>query len=101
MWAVRPQVQPGHASAATSGAFAALLVLSTASYAVRADWTPAIEAGVRHDSNVGNAQPAADIVPDSVIHARVSIFQLFPLSDGYSMTLGGDTCAESFHRLDG
>jgi hypothetical protein len=103
MRTVRPHVQRDALAgqAATYGAFAAFLVLIAAPHAVRADWTPAIEAGVRHDSNVGNAQPAVDIVPDTVVHARVSIFQLFPLSDGYSMTVGGDLGGESFHRLDG
>ncbi|MEP6546837.1 MAG: hypothetical protein ABJD53_05175 [Gammaproteobacteria bacterium] len=91
----------GHASAANFGAFAAFLVLGTVSYAAHGDWTPAVEASVRHDSNVGNAQPASDIVPDTVSGARVSIFQLFPLSDAYSVTLGGDLSGESFHRLDG
>ncbi|MEP6886171.1 MAG: hypothetical protein ABJC66_15600 [Gammaproteobacteria bacterium] len=56
---------------------------------------------MRHDTNVGNAQPTSDIVPDTVIGARVSIFQQFPLSGGYSVTVGGDLSGESFHRLDG
>ncbi len=91
----------GHASAATLGAFAAFLALGATSFAVHADWTPAIGAGVRHDSNVGNAQPTPDIVSDTVVGARVSMFQLFPLGAGYSMTVGGDLSGESFHRLDG
>jgi hypothetical protein len=70
-------------------------------YSARSDWTLGADASVRHDNNVGNAQLRSDIVPDSIIGARLSIFQLFPLGDSYSVTLGGDLGGESFHRLTG
>lgn len=111
MWAVRRHVQrdahAGHAwergqrSAATRGSLAALIVLSAIPYAARSDWTPGAEASVRHDDNVGNAQSSPDIVADSIVGARLSIFQLFPLGDSYSVTVAGDLSGESFHRLTG
>lgn len=98
---MRPHVQRhALASAPAFSAFAAFLALGATSYCAHGDWTPALEAGVRHDSNVGNAQPTSDIVADTVISARASIFQLFPLGDGYSMTVGGDLGGESFQRLN-
>ena len=67
----------------------------------RGDWTLGTEVGVRHDSNVGNAEPSSDIVADTIIGARASIFQLFPLAEGYSVSVGADLGGESFHRIDG
>ena len=91
----------GRVSAAAPGAFAAFAILSAIPYAARADWTPGAEAGFRHDNNVGNAQASPDIVGDSVVSARLSIFQLFPLGESYSVTVAGDLSGESFHRLTG
>jgi hypothetical protein len=91
----------GHASAATLGAFAALIVLSAMPYAVRGDWILGADATLRHDNNVGNAQSRSDIVADSILGARFSSFQLFPLDESYSVTVGGDLSGESYHRLTG
>ncbi len=70
-------------------------------HAARSDWTPAAEAGVRHDSNVGNAQSYSDIVADTVTFVHLSAFELFPLGEGLTATLGGELGGESFHTLDG
>jgi hypothetical protein len=94
-------LERGRVSAATLGAFAALIVLGAVPYAARGEWTLGAEAGLRHDNNVGNAQSSSDIVGDSTIDARLSIFQLFPLGDGYSVTVGGDLGGEAFRRLTG
>jgi hypothetical protein len=91
----------GQVSAATLSAFAALIVLGATPHAARSDWTLGAEAGLRHDNNVGNAQSSSDIVEDSIIGARLSIFQPFPLGESYSVTLAGDLSGESFHRLTG
>jgi hypothetical protein len=91
----------GHAPAATLGAFSALLFLGTLPYAARADWTLGADAGVRHDNNVGNAQFSPDIVADTLYVARASVFRLFPLDDGYTVSVGGDLGGESYHRLTG
>jgi hypothetical protein len=91
----------GQISAATLGAFAALIVLGAMPYAARSDWTLGAAAVLRHDNNVGNAQSTSDIVGDSTIDARLSIFQLFPLGDSYSVTVGGNLGGEAFRRLTG
>jgi len=88
-------------SAATLRALAALLVLGSIPYAARSDWTLGATAALRHDNNVGNAESSSDIVGDSMIDARLSIFQLFPLGESYSVTVGGDLDGEAFRRLTG
>ena len=74
----------GQVPAPALGAFAALALFGTLPYAAHGDWTLGGEAGFRHDNNVGNAQSSPDIVEDSVISARLPIFQLFPLGESYS-----------------
>jgi hypothetical protein len=91
----------GHVSAATLSALAALIILGAAPYRARSDWTVGAAARLSHDNNVGNAQFPTDIVPDSTVGARLSIFQLFPLGEGYSVTVGGNLNGEAFHRLTG
>lgn len=70
-------------------------------YAARSDWTLGTQAGLRRDSNVGNAQLASDIVADSSLNARLAVFQFFPLDKGYSVTLGGNLGGELFRKLTG
>src|SRR5258707_5190371 len=94
-------LERGQQSAATFGAFAALIVLGAMPYAARSDWTLGAAAALRHDNNVGNAESSSDIVGDSMIGARLSIFQLFPLGESYSVTVGGDLNGEAFRRLTG
>jgi hypothetical protein len=111
MRVVRPYVQrdalAGHAlersqvPAASLSASAVLILLGSLPYAAHGDWTVGAQAGVRHDNNVGNAQSPGDFAADTIISARLSAFELLPLGDGYSMTLGGDLSGESFHRLTG
>jgi hypothetical protein len=92
IWAVRRHVQRDAL---------ALILLAALPYAARSDWTLGADASVRHDSNVGNAESRPDIAQDSIIGARLSIFQLFPLGESYSLTVAGDLGGESFHRLTG
>jgi hypothetical protein len=91
----------GRGSAATLAAFAASIALGAMPYAARSDWTLGAGADLRYDNNVGNAQSSSDIVGDSTVDARLTIFQLFPLGDDYSVTVGGDLRGESFRRLTG
>ena len=77
------------------------MLLGAMPYAARGDWTLSADAGVRHDDNVGNAQFSPDRVADTLYVARVSLARLFPLDDGYSVTVGGDLGGESYHRLNG
>lgn len=91
----------GPASAPTLGVYAAFVVLGAVPPAAYGDWTLGAEAGVRHDDNVGNAQYSSDIVADTLYVARASVFRLFPLDHGYSVTIGGDLDGEWYHKLTG
>jgi hypothetical protein len=104
MGAVRRHMQRnvlGRASAATRAGFAAFIVLGAIPLAAHGDWTLGATAGIRHDDNVGNAQFSPDIVADTLIDAQLSIARLFPLDDGYTVTVGGDLGGESYHKLTG
>lgn len=104
MVAVRRHMQTdvlGRASAATRGGFAAFIVLGAIPLAARGDWTIGADTAVRHDNNVGNAQFSSDIVADTLYVARASVFRLFPLDGGYSLSVGGDLGGESYHKLTG
>jgi hypothetical protein len=94
-------LERGHAAAPALSALVAFIFLVSMPNAARSDWTLATEAGVRRDSNVGNAQSYSEIVADTVTSVRVSVFQLFPLGEDYIVTVGGDLGGESFHTLDG
>jgi hypothetical protein len=94
-------LERGHLSAAISSASAFLVLLAALPYTAQGDWTLGAQASVRHDDNVGNAESYSDIVADTTIGARLSIFQLFPVGEGYSVTVGGGLGGESFHRLTG
>lgn len=80
-------------------AFAALL--GSMPYAAHGDWTFGTDAYLRHDNNVGNAASADDIVPDTIIGAQLSMFELYPLADGYSLIVDADLAGESYNRLAG
>jgi hypothetical protein len=83
------------------GALAAVVGLGAVPYAAHGDWSLGAEAALRHDGNVGNAQYPSDIVADSTIRARLALFQLFPLGENYSVTVGGDLGGEAYHRFTG
>jgi hypothetical protein len=67
----------------------------------RSDWTLGTDAQLRHDNNVGNAGNYDDIVGDTIVDGRLSMFQLFPLGANYSLSVGGDLSGESYNRLKG
>lgn len=94
-------MQCGRVPATTLGAFAAVIALGAMPYTAHGDWVPGADLSLRHDNNVGNAQAPPDIVADTILGARLSIYQLFPLDDSYSVTVGGDLRGESFHTLTG
>jgi hypothetical protein len=94
-------VENGHASAAALGALTAFVVLGAVPYAAHGDWALGAHAGARHDDNVGNAQLSSDIVADSIVDARLSLYRLFPFDDGYSLTVGGDLSGEAYHKITG
>jgi hypothetical protein len=67
----------------------------------RSDWTLGTDAQLRHDNNVGNAGNYDDIVGDTIVDGRLSMFQLFPLGENYSLSVGGDLSGESYNRIKG
>jgi hypothetical protein len=69
--------------------------------ACASDWTLGGGASIRHDSNVGNAEPYDDIVGDTIVGARLSAAQLFPLGTAYSLTFGGDLAGEVYRHITG
>jgi hypothetical protein len=76
----------------------AALALPAAAFA---DWSLGTEAALRHDNNVGNAQLASDIVADTTLDGRLSVFRILALDGGYSLSLGGDLGGEVYEHLSG
>ncbi len=76
----------------------AALALPVAAFA---DWSVGTEAALRYDNNVGNAQLASDIVADTTLNGRASLFRILPLDGGYSLSLGGELGGEVFEHLSG
>src|ERR1700684_2463752 len=70
-------------------------------YAARGDWNVGAEAHVMHDNNVGNAESYSDIVSDTIVGATLSVFELFPIGEGYSLTVGADLNGEHYNRITG
>ena len=70
-------------------------------YAARGDWNVGAEASVMHDNNVGNAESYSDIVSDTIVGATLSVFQLFPIGEGYSLTVGANLNGEHYNLLTG
>lgn len=75
--------------------------LLCASPAVLAEWTGNTEVGIRHDSNINNAQLGNDIAGDSVLGAGVSATDFFPFEAGNSLSLSGELKGEAFNIYTG
>jgi hypothetical protein len=90
-----------HSSAAALTAVLSAMLLVCVPDLARSDWTLGTDAQLRHDNNVGNAGDYDDIVGDTIVDARLSIFQLFPIGENYSLSVGGDLSGESYNRLKG
>jgi hypothetical protein len=88
-------------SAATLTAVLSAILLVCVPDLARSDWTLGTDAQLRHDNNVGNAGNYDDIVGDTIVDARLSMFQLFPVGEDYSLSVGGDLSGESYDRLKG
>jgi hypothetical protein len=91
----------GQPSAATLTALVISVALGAIPNAAHSDWTLGTEAYLRHDDNVGNAENSTDIVEDTVVGARLSLFQLFPIAENYGLSISGDLSGESFNRFHG
>jgi hypothetical protein len=65
------------------------------------DWAIATAASLRYDNNVGNAQTYGDKISDTIAAARLSLFEVIPLGENYSLAAGGKVAAEDYDRLTG
>src|ERR1700691_1875106 len=90
-----------HSSAAALTAVLSAMLLVCLPDLARSDWTLGTAAQLRHDNNVGNAGNYDDIVGDTIVDARLSMFQLFPIGENYSLSVGGDLSGEAYNRLKG
>jgi hypothetical protein len=88
-------------SAVTLTAVLSAILLVCAPDLARSDWTLGTDTQLRHDNNVGNAGNYDDIVGDTIVDAKLSIFQLFTIGENYSLSVAGDLSGESYNRLDG
>jgi hypothetical protein len=86
---------------ATRASASALFLFLAAAHTARSDWTVAAAAALGHDDNVGNARNYPDKVSDFSESATVSLLQLIPFGEGYSLVAGGDVSGQFYDRLDG
>lgn len=84
-----------------SRAFLGTIPLLCASPSVIAEWVGNTEVGIRHDSNINNAQLANDIASVSSLNADISATGFFPLEDGNSLSITGETKGEAFNNYTG
>lgn len=82
-------------------AFLLALSLLCISPEVLAEWVGNTEVGIRHDSNINNAQLTDDIVSASVLSAGVSATGFFPLETGNSLSISGESRGEAFNHYTG
>jgi len=59
------------------------------------------EVEIRHDSNINNAQLANDIAGDSSLSAGISATGFFPLENGNSLSISGESRGEAFNHYTG
>ncbi len=86
---------------ATRASLPALLILCAAAHTARGDWTVATAAALSHDDNVSNAASHADMVSDSSASATVSLLQLIPVGESYSLAAGGGLSGQIYDHLTG
>ena len=82
-------------------AFLCALVLLCASPVALAEWVGNTDMGIRHDSNINNAQLDNDIAGDSALGAGVSATGFFPFEAGDSLSLSGEFRGEAFNNYTG
>ena len=96
--------RPGEASRLFSLCESAPAVLALAvalGNPARADWTLGADVRARHDSNVSNARDTVDIVADSALSAKLTLFNVLPVPGNISLLVNGGLDGEVFHKLDG
>ena len=66
-----------------------------------AEWVGNADVGIRHDSNINNAQVSDSIVSISALSAGVSETGFFPLENGNSLSITGEFRGEAFDHYSG
>ncbi len=82
-------------------AFLCAIPLLCASPVALAEWVGNTDAGIRHDSNINNAQLANDIAGVSALSAGVSATGFFPLENGNSVSITGEAKGEAYNHYTG
>lgn len=66
-----------------------------------AEWVGNTDAGISYNSNINNAQVHNDIASDSTLSAGISETGFFPLENGNSLSITGETRGEAFNHYTG
>src|SRR3984957_18368386 len=86
---------------ATRTSVPALLIFCAASHTARSDWVVATAASLSHDDNVGDARGYSDRVSDFSTSGTLSLLQLIPVGESYSLIAGGDLSGQLYDHLSG
>jgi hypothetical protein len=78
-----------------------VVMLCALSAPARCDWTVATSAVASHDDNVGNGQSHSGKLADSDLSAGLSLLQLIPFGESFSLAAGGDLAGQIYDRLTG
>jgi hypothetical protein len=78
-----------------------MIPLLGASPVALAEWVGNTDVGIRHDSNINNAQVSDNIVSISALSAGVSETGFFPLENCNSLSITGETRGEAFDHYSG
>jgi hypothetical protein len=86
---------------ATRASLPALLIFCAVSHTARSDWTVATAGALSHDDNVSNARTHNDKVSDFSASETVSLLQLIPIGESYSLAAGGALSGQIYDTLTG
>jgi hypothetical protein len=86
---------------ATRASLPALLIFCAVSHTARSDWTVATAGALSHDDNVSNARNPNDKISDSSASATVSLLQMIPIGESYSLAAGGELSGQLYDTLTG
>lgn len=81
--------------------FLCVIPLLTTSPVALAEWIGSADVGIRHDSNINNAQASDDIAGVPVLGAGVSGTDFFPLENGNSLSITAEARGETFDQYSG
>src|ERR1700722_2234305 len=86
---------------ATRASLPAFLIFCAISHTARSDWSVSSATALSYADNVGNARNYNDKVSDSSASATVSLLQLIPIGESYSLAAGGALSGQIYDTLTG